>query len=165
MALLNGDYGLALLLFAIAGISDGIDGFLARYYGWGSRLGAILDPLADKLLMTSVYIVLVLLGHFPWWLAALVIGRDVLIVSGGVIYHYFIGQFEMQASMISKLNTVFQISLVLVMLLSLWAQNLPSWAVDSLIYMVIVSSVLSGLNYVWVWGRQAFLSNKSRTKS
>jgi cardiolipin synthase len=168
IALLNADYGLALLLFAIAGVSDGIDGFLARYNGWGSRLGAILDPLADKLLMTSVYIVLALLGHFPWWLTALVIGRDMLIVSGGLVYHYLIGQFEMQATLVSKLNTLFQISLVLVMLFSLWTQNIPSWLVESLMYTVIASTLLSGLNYVWVWGRQAILNkelSKSRAKS
>ncbi|MCK5639750.1 MAG: CDP-alcohol phosphatidyltransferase family protein [Gammaproteobacteria bacterium] len=160
MALLNADYGLALLLFIIAGVSDGIDGFLARHNGWGSRLGAILDPLADKLLMTSVYIVLAWLGHFPWWLTALVIGRDMLIVSGGLAYHYFIGQFEIQATMVSKLNTVFQISLVVVMLFSLWISNTPPWLVESLAYTVIASTLLSGLNYMWVWGRQAILSKK-----
>ena len=167
IALLNDDYGLALLLFAIAGISDGIDGFLARYNGWVSRLGAILDPLADKLLMTSVYIVLAWLGHFPWWLTVLVIGRDVLIIGGGLVYHHLIGQFEMQPALVSKLNTVFQISLVLVMLFSLWAQNIPTWLVDSLMVTVIASTLLSGLNYVWVWGRQAMLhklNNKKQAK-
>src|SRR3990172_3309285 len=80
--LLNGYYGWALLVFVSAGLSDGLDGYLAKRFGWRSRLGAILDPLADKLLLVASYLTLGWLGQLPLWLVAVVVGRDIVIVAG-----------------------------------------------------------------------------------
>ena len=107
--LVRSEFELALLLFFIAGFSDGLDGFLARRFDWRTRLGGILDPLADKLLMFSVYITLTYIGLNPFWLAAVVIGRDVLIVGGGFAYHMLVRHVEGEPSVVSKLNTLAQI--------------------------------------------------------
>ncbi len=110
----HGDFVTTLWLFFIAGFSDGLDGFLARRFGWRSRLGGILDPLADKFLMVSTFITLTLIGLLPLWLAALVVGRDLVIVTGGVIYNWLFGAVQPQPTDISKLNTILQLVLVLV---------------------------------------------------
>ena len=87
-ALMDHQFGLAMVLFAIAGISDALDGFLAKHYHWESRLGSILDPLADKLLLVASFATLTWLGFLPSWLLWLVLGRDIMIVFGVLSYHY-----------------------------------------------------------------------------
>ena len=81
-------FHLALILFLIAGISDGLDGFLARRFGWQTRLGTYLDPIGDKLLLIGCYLLLGMLKIVPLWLVLLVIGRDILIVVGAALYRY-----------------------------------------------------------------------------
>ena len=93
--MVQGRYGEALALFVIAGASDGLDGYLAKHFGWVSRFGSIIDPLADKLLLTASFFTLAWLGHLPLWLAVLVIARDLVIVIGGLAYHYLVGKFSM----------------------------------------------------------------------
>ena len=88
LLLLNHRYGAALIVFGVAGFSDALDGFLAKRYGWSSRMGAIMDPLADKLLLVASFVTLGWLGLIPPWLVALVILRDVVIVIGAMIYHW-----------------------------------------------------------------------------
>ena len=83
------DFFTALVLFAVAGFSDALDGFLAKHYHWESRLGSILDPLADKLLLVASFATLTWLGLIPYWLLWLVLGRDVLIVAGALAYLNF----------------------------------------------------------------------------
>ncbi len=145
----------ALGLFLLAGISDGIDGFLARRFGWRSRLGSILDPLADKLLMISVFLTLGWLELAPWWLVAAVLLRDLVIVLGGLAYHVLIGEYAMEPALISKLNTTAQIALVLGLLASqIWP--LPGELVQGLIYLVAATTLLSGLHYVLAWGGRAW---------
>ena len=85
-ALLTHHFVLALVLFAVAGVSDGVDGFLARRFNWYTQLGAMLDPLADKLLLVSTYLCLAWLGFFPVWFVALVVGRDLIIFCGAISY-------------------------------------------------------------------------------
>ena len=82
----NNEFGWALVLFGIAGLSDGIDGWLAKTYGWQSRLGGFLDPAGDKLLVAWSFGTLAYLGHIPVWLAVIVILRDVIIVAGSFLY-------------------------------------------------------------------------------
>ena len=157
LCLLEGFYGWALVLFLIAGASDGIDGFLARHFGWTSRLGAILDPIGDKLLMVAVFLVLGTKSYLPWWLVTVVILRDVVIITGAVSYHTLIEQFEMQPLRISKLNTALQILLVLVLLYQLAAIQpvLPVMLSQVLIYTVFATTLASGIAYVVGWGRRA----------
>ncbi len=153
--LLSGRFHWALGLFLLAGVSDGIDGFLARRFGWRSRLGSILDPLADKLLMVTVFLVLGWLELVPWWLVVAVLLRDVVIVAGGLAYHLLIGEYAMEPAVISKFNTTVQISLVLVVLLGqIWP--LPTALVGGMIYLSLATTVLSGLHYVLKWSRRAW---------
>lgn len=100
--LLKEHYGAALVLFAVAGVSDALDGFLAKYYGWTSELGGILDPIADKLLLLGAILALGWLHELPGWLVMLVLVRDALIVGGAISYHLMIARFQAAPLMISK---------------------------------------------------------------
>ncbi len=152
-------YNHALLIFFIAGFSDGLDGFLARRYGWTSKLGSFLDPMGDKLLMTASYFMLGWLGHLPVWLVVVVIGRDVVIVLGALAYRLFVQDITMSPLFISKLNTGVQIFLVLLMLFNLsgWplSETIPHWLTTGTIYIVLTTSLLSGLSYIFIWSHRA----------
>lgn len=154
-AILDDRFGLALLLFGIAGLSDAIDGYLAKRNNWSSRLGAILDPLADKLLLVCTFITLGWLGLIPLWLVVLIILRDIMIVTGALVYHYKVEKITMEPSMVSKLNTFTQILLVLAVMFSRGIQALPFMWIDVLLYAVLVTTVWSGLGYMWTWGKRA----------
>lgn len=154
-ALLEGRYMLALVLFFIAGVSDGVDGFLAKHYDWGSRLGALLDPLADKALLISCYAALTWNGLLPVWLLALVALRDVVIVAGAVIYNYRVEPLDAQPTLVSKLNTVLQISLVLLVIINQATGYGDSQWITWLVYAVTLSILWSGMDYVVTWSRRA----------
>jgi len=145
----------ALPLFLIAGLSDGLDGFLARRYHWTSRLGAILDPIGDKLLMVSSYLVLGWLDILPVWLVGLVILRDVVIMAGTMLYRMIIGAVAFEPILLSKINTICQILLVTVTLCVLAGWEVLAGLQDLLIYIVLVTTVSSGVAYVVLWGRRA----------
>lgn len=147
-------YGAALVVFGVAGLTDALDGFVARRFGWQSRLGATLDPLADKLLAVSAYLVLGAQGVLPAWLVALVLARDLVIVAGSVAYHLRVERFDATPSLLSKLNTFLQIVLVLT---AMAAQVLavPQAAVAALVWAVAATTLGSGIDYVWRWGRRA----------
>lgn len=153
--LLREEFLTVLVLFAVAGASDGLDGFLARHFDWRSRLGAILDPLADKLLMVSTYATLGWIGLLPLWLVAIVLLRDAVIISGAFAYHRLCGEVEMEPTRISKANTVFQILLVLLVMVIPVGFSLPQWVLEAMIVVVAWTSLLSGGNYVWEWSRRA----------
>lgn len=152
---LEGQYLWVLLLFAVAGISDGIDGYLARRYQWQSRLGALLDPLADKLLMVSAFVALGYIGHIPLWLVVLVIVRDIIIVSGAVAFRLLLGYLDMEPIRLSKLNTFLQITLVLTTLIDLASDWIPPYLLDGLIVVCAIFTVASGAMYVWIWMHRA----------
>ncbi|MBK1852645.1 MULTISPECIES: CDP-alcohol phosphatidyltransferase family protein [unclassified Marinobacter] len=155
-ALLVQEYRLALFIFAVASVTDGLDGFLARHFNWRSRFGAVADPLADKALLITAYLVLTYTSVLPLWLFALIVGRDLLIVGGALVYHYGIGRFDMEPSIPGKLNTLVQIVVILgiiVILAGLPVQ--PIW-LDIGICLVAVSTVFSGGHYIVVWGKRAW---------
>ncbi|AFJ03758.1 CDP-diacylglycerol--glycerol-3-phosphate 3-phosphatidyltransferase [Methylophaga frappieri] len=161
-AMLQFDFGLALILFAVAGVSDGLDGFLAKHFQWQSRLGSILDPIADKLLLVVSFATLSYLGLLPWWLFAVVIGRDVIIVIGALAYHYAFGEYELKPLWSSKINTLMQILLVLtVMIQTQWFPE--HHAVTTVgIWLVVASVINSGSEYILVWGMNAWRQRKHR---
>jgi cardiolipin synthase len=161
LLLLNHRYDAALLVFAVAGFSDALDGYLAKRYHWTSRLGALLDPLADKLMLVSGFVTLAWLGLIPSWLVALIILRDVVIVTGAIVYHMRIEKLEAAPSVVSKLNTFAQILLILAVMFSQGFRQLPSFWMDALIYVVLLTTLWSGLDYVWTWGRRAWLRRES----
>ena len=148
-------FDIALMLFAVAGISDGLDGFLAKHYGWQSRLGGLLDPLADKVLLVSCYLTLALLGLIPLLLMLLVILRDLIIVTGALVYNFRIRELEAEPSLLSKFNTLAQIVLVLAVVLDRGLVALPPWLLQGLVWLVFATTILSGVSYVWVWSRRA----------
>ncbi|MCX4188170.1 CDP-alcohol phosphatidyltransferase family protein [Methylophaga sp. OBS4] len=161
-ALATEQYVLALILFAVAGISDGLDGFLAKHFHWESRLGSLLDPIADKLLLVASFATLTWLGLLPLWLLWLVLARDLIIISGGLVYHYCIGQFELTPLWSSKINTTLQIALVLLVLIQQqWLQGLQL-VVTIGIWLVVASVINSGTEYVLVWGKRAWRQVKQR---
>jgi cardiolipin synthase len=159
--LVRSEFQLALVLIMIAGFSDGLDGFLARRYGWTSRIGGLLDPLADKLLFVSVFAALTWIDLVPVWLFAVVIGRDVVIVFGATAYEFLIGPVEPNPSRVGKLNTV----LALLYLFFVMTFQVYAWppAVTILVCGagVFVVSLVSGLDYVLTWSRLALQAKAS----
>lgn len=160
-ALLEERYSTALLLFIIAGVSDALDGFLAKYFGWTSELGGLLDPIADKLLLMGAILALGWLNELPGWLVALVILRDLLIVGGAVSYHLLIERFEAAPLMISKLNTLVQLILVCAVIVHYGMIPLPGTLLTGLIVLTALTTVWSGAAYIWQWSQRA----RSRRRS
>ena len=160
--MVQGRYDLALGLFVVAGASDGLDGYLARRFNWVTPLGALLDPIGDKLLMVTCYLVLGWLGDLPWWLVSAVILRDVVIVVGAVFYRFLIGEVVYRALFISKLNTVLQILLVMITLALLAGFRLLAPLQPLLQYLVLITTLTSGVAYVILWSQQA--TQQYRTK-
>jgi cardiolipin synthase len=116
LLIIDGQFGWALAIFWLAGFSDGLDGYLAVRFNWSSRLGGLLDPTADKLLITGMFITLAWTGHIPVWLAAVVILRDVVIVAGAMAYNFIVKPVPGEPTRISKLNTALQMLFVLFVL-------------------------------------------------
>jgi cardiolipin synthase len=142
-------HGYALLLFIFAGISDGLDGLIARMFNQRSDLGAVLDPIADKLLLTAAFLSLGVLKDIPGWLAVVVISRDVLIVTGIGVLTFCGISFEIRPSLISKWTTVVQILTVAVTLLELRFQGAATlWRI--LCWTTAGMTVLSGLHYTYI---------------
>lgn len=152
LVLKDKDYLAALAVFFIAGLSDGLDGYIAKRFDLKSRLGAILDPLADKFLLVSAYVMLTIMSHIPFWLMLTVAFRDLLIIGGYLVYTSLMGSVQMRPSYLSKLNTFMQISLIVIILTQQSLFMLPSGIVDVLVYIVMVTTLASGLHYLWTWG-------------
>jgi len=145
---------LALLTFAVAAICDGVDGYIAKRYNQRSELGAILDPLADKLLLVSGIVVLSFdnapyLATVPLWLTGTIIGRDILLLAGLVVIHLTVGKVKVRPHLVGKVSTVLQMAIVLWILLCWWG----SWVIW-LCLAAAVTTGLSGLIYVWDGVRQ-----------
>ncbi|MDT8438445.1 MAG: CDP-alcohol phosphatidyltransferase family protein [Wenzhouxiangellaceae bacterium] len=155
--LLDGRAGEALALALVLGLSDWLDGALARRYGWQTELGGVLDPLADKILLLTIYAVLTWQGDLPVWLLVLAIVRDVVIVAGALAWHVLIERFHAEPTRLSKFNTLAQLLLMWVVLLRL---ALPGWLppllVDVFVALVACTLVGTFMQYVTVWGRRAW---------
>lgn len=153
-------YAAALVLFAGLGASDGLDGFLARRFGWTTRLGALLDPIADKTMLISSFVALAWNGLLPLWLVVLVVGRDALIVGGAIAYRLLFGTIEMDPTLLSKVNTFLQIALVLAVVFAAGVAPLPAVLRDGLMVLVSATTLVSGTHYVRVWSRKALLHRR-----
>ena len=151
----NDEFGWALLLFGIAALSDGVDGWLAKSYGWQSRLGGFLDPAGDKLLVAWSFGTLAFLGYIPVWLAVIVILRDVIIVAGSFMYHYLVRRLEGEPTQISKLNTGLEFAYLIFVMLQAgfgWPDKITTTILGAA---VLVTVVISGYDYVSNWIRTA----------
>lgn len=149
--MLDGRMQTAFLLFLVAGISDALDGYLAKRFGWQTELGAYLDPLADKALLVSIYVVLGLFSHIPAWLVLAVVSRDILIVGAILLSWMMARPVPMRPLLVSKVNTAGQITLAAMVLGDLgFALGLESvvaitiWAVGGL-------TVVSAGAYLVTW--------------
>lgn len=147
----------AFFIFLCAGLSDALDGWLARTFQWQSFFGSFLDPLADKLLVACSFISLALLNQLPWWLVILVFMRDFTISTGVAAWFYFIQRkLEFEPTLLSKINTVLQLSLVTGCLFKLAYHTLPYPLISSLIILTTITTSLTYIHYVWTWGKKAF---------
>jgi cardiolipin synthase len=156
----NGSYVQALILMSIAGASDAVDGWLARRMNSVSELGAALDPVADKLLVAALFIIFTIQGHLPLWLALIVLGRDLIIFAGALVYRILFGDIVLNPTVISKANTAVQIAALLLLLLSLCQFGMISDIAGELVepYCFVLLALLgigSGIDYVLTWGWQA----------
>ncbi|MBT8089813.1 MAG: CDP-alcohol phosphatidyltransferase family protein [Gammaproteobacteria bacterium] len=155
LLIFNGYFAWALLLFFVAGFSDGIDGYLAKRFDWHTRLGALLDPVADKLLVAGTFVTLTLTQHIPAWLTAVVIFRDVVIVGGAAAYNFFVKPVQGEPTRISKLNTALQL-LFLLFVLSRAGFGWPDKiSITVLGAAILITVVVSGVDYVWSWSKRA----------
>ena len=147
--LIDGKFVEALIVFTIAGITDGLDGLIARWMRQKTRIGAILDPIADKLLLTSAYVTLAVIGFLPGWLAVTVISRDVIIVFGVLIIFLFQGEVEIHPSMLGKITTVVQLGTIFMVLvnydLGWFSRILPFLYIGTALI-----TVISGLHYMYL---------------
>jgi len=149
-------YAIALPVFLVAAVSDFLDGYLARAWKVVSRLGAALDPVADKLNMFVATLVLAWQGHLPIWLGAAIIGRDIVIVAGVVAYRVLIGPLDMKPTRLSKTNTFLEFGVLLVVMATAagWI-DIRAW-MPALFAIVLVTVVASGVQYVWLGTRMAY---------
>lgn len=150
------EYPIALGLFMVAGLSDGIDGYLAKRFNWTSELGKFLDPLADKLLLVTVFVESAWLGLAPWWLTSAVVARDVLIGLGALAFRLVVGPLRGRPTVSSKINTALQLLYPVAMLMNAALNFPPREILDALAIVVFATTVFSGLNYMAVFTRRAW---------
>jgi cardiolipin synthase (CMP-forming) len=157
-ALHAGRYLLALVLCIVAAVSDSLDGYLAKRFAWSSALGRVLDPLADKLLLITLYIQSGWLGIVPWWLTAAVVARDVMIGGGALIYRLWFGPLHGRPARISKFNTGAQLVYVMLVLLNLGTRFPPAEVLQAAALIVLASTVFSGWHYLATFTRRAWMA-------
>jgi cardiolipin synthase len=148
-------YDRTLLLFSVAALSDGLDGWLAKRFAWTSRLGKILDPLADKLLLVSVFLVLTWLGLVPRWLAVAAVARDVMIGLGAVIFRAGWGPLHGRPIVSSKINTVLQIGYILLVVINAAWGLPPPPVLEALAALNLLTVLYSGAAYLQHFTRRA----------
>ncbi len=155
-ALVVADQGVAAMsLFIAAGASDGVDGWLAKRYGWQTQLGGWLDPLADKALVLSVCTALMLHGDLPRWLFALIAMRDLVIVGGAVTFHFSFAPLHAAPTLLGKLTTLAMLVLVITLLWHNISGDVAVWLVDGLVYVCAALLLVSGIDYVRRWSAKA----------
>ena len=147
----NQSYTMALWVFMLAGLTDGLDGLIARRYGYFTQLGAVLDPLADKLLLLSSFVMLTIAGDLPFWLLIVAAFRDLIIITGVILLTILYDHFEMKPIVSSKINTFMQIILVIIVLLEKSELLTFSGLTTVLIWIVAITTIVSGFQYVLEW--------------
>lgn len=141
-------------VFIAAGVSDAIDGLLARRFGMMTELGSYLDPLADKALLVAIYVVMGLMGQLPEWLVILVVSRDIMIVGGTVLSAVIGLPLSIRPLLVSKLNTGAQIGLAAGVLAHLAFGWFPDLWIDLLVLLVAATTIVSGGGYIVQWWRR-----------
>ena len=156
--LLAGHFVRTLLLFVVAAVSDGLDGWLAKTYAWTSRRGKILDPLADKLLLVAVFLVLTWMGLVPRWLAVAAVSRDVMIGAGALLFRVAWGPLHGRPILSSKVNTLLQLLYVSLVILHGAIGLPPQTVLDAFAVLTLSTILISGFAYLREFTRRALLS-------
>lgn len=149
----DGSFGAAFIVFVLAGISDGVDGFIARQFNLRSRLGTYLDPIADKVLLVSVYLSLTFIEEIAGWLTVMVVSRDIFIIGGVMLAWVLDRPIEVKPLIISKINTAGQIILAALALANLAFDAGLGAVTDVLVWIVGVLTVASAGAYLVDWIR------------
>lgn len=157
-ALYGHQYGLALALFMLAAVSDGLDGYLAKRFNWISELGKFLDPAADKLLLVTVFVESTWLGLVPWWLTAAAVARDAMIALGALVFRLWFGPLRGRPTVLSKVNTAAQLLYLMAVILGAATAFPPNDVLRALALTVLATTVLSGFNYVQAFTRRAWVA-------
>lgn len=155
LLILDGRFAWALVLFFVAGFSDGVDGYLSRRFDWSTRLGALLDPIADKLLVAGTFVTLTYTQHIPIWLTTVVLLRDLTIIGGATAYNYFVKPVQGEPTKISKLNTALQLMFLLFVLSRAgfgWPEQISLTVLGAA---VLITVIISGVDYVLSWSHRA----------
>lgn len=145
-AILQANYGRAIVLFAVAGVTDAIDGFLARRFEGPTRVGAYFDPIADKILLSAIYISLGVVQAIPWWVVGVVFGRDAVILAMAAYGLLYTSVRRFPPTIWGKISTFLQILAALVVMASRAGVAAP---VDFVLWVMVAGTAWSGGHYVW----------------
>lgn len=152
-AIVEGEHGQAFAIFFAAAVSDFVDGFLARHFGMASPLGALLDPIADKLFLVSTFIVYAMKStpsnvHVPLWLVLLTVARDVLIVVVALVMALSLGIKSFPPTFLGKANTFAEISTIVAIMMNN-IDRMPAWVADACFTATLLLTIASGVHYVF----------------
>lgn len=153
--LVQGNARVAFWIAMLAGLSDSLDGYLAKKFDWRTALGGLLDPIADKLMLSVCFIGLAWQQAIPLWFCVLVLGRDAVIVTGAWVWWKTIGPFKPAPSWVSKLTTFFQIIYVACLLAGLAYGFVPAGVLPILLWLTVGFTIASGLDYFIRYGSRA----------
>jgi cardiolipin synthase len=154
-------YKIALPIFLIAALTDFADGYIARRFKLVSKLGATLDPIADKLNMLVATVLLAWQELLPIWLAIAIVARDILIVTGALAYRAAIGPIKIAPTLLSKFNTLVEFAvLLLVMAVGAGWIGTGAW-MQAVFLLVLATVVASGVQYAWIWSRKAIAARRT----
>ena len=150
-------YGYAFAVFLLAGISDGLDGFIARSSKQKTKLGTFLDPMADKLLLTASFVTLAVMHMIPVWVSIFVISRDIIIIIGALMLILFQDELNVSPSFTGKATTLFQILYIaLLLLFTVIGKNINT--LQPIMWIMIGFTIASGAQYIYIWFK---LANKN----
>ncbi len=163
VCLFHKQFTYAFYIFLIASVTDALDGWLARGFSWQSDVGRVIDPLADKLLISASFVSLALLKVLPWWLVLLIFARDLTISLGVIAWYIWISKKPtLKPTYISKVNTVLQLLLVMFCMYDLaFGLRNAQW-IPVCVFLTAVTTSISFVDYVWHWGKKAWQQRVSR---
>lgn len=148
VCMMQREFAAALVILFVAGFTDALDGFLARYFNWRSLFGSIADPVADKILLITTYVSLGFVGHMPWWLVVVVVVRDLIIFTGAITYWFVVGKYEGKPTFVSKLCTFCLILVGLGVLANLVFLPLPPLFFQIYPWVLLILCVFSLMQYL-----------------
>jgi cardiolipin synthase len=146
--LVYGHSGWALGVFVTAGLTDALDGAIARMWDQQSTLGRYLDPLADKVLLTSAFIALAVMAWIPFWVLLIVVSRDIILLLGTVVMHLTQGEYDITPTLLGKATTFLQLVTVFIALLRVTGVDTRAW-LDGAVWVVVAITTVSGLHYLY----------------